>query len=106
MCYSVEKLLKDSADKIDQADKDILNQKIENLRKKLSENNIEEIKKAKDELQSKMFEVSSKLYQASQQQNTQNQANNNQNNNQNSNQNQNQNVYDADYKDVNNNEKK
>ena len=100
MCYSVEKLLKDSADKIDQADKDILNQKIEELRKKLSENNIDEIKKAKDELQSKMFEVSSKLYQASQQQNTQNQANNNQNNNQN------QNVYDADYKDVNNNGQK
>jgi len=100
MCYSVEKLLKDSADKIDQADKDILNQKIEELRKKLSENNIDEIKKAKDELQSKMFEVSSKLYQASQQQNTQNQANNNQNNNQN------QNVYDADYTDVNNNGQK
>ena len=60
MCYSVEKLLKDSGDKIDQADKDILNQKIEELRKKLSENNIDEIKKAKDDLQSKMFEVSSK----------------------------------------------
>ena len=104
MCYSVEKLLKDSGDKIDQADKDILNQKIEELRKKLSENNIDEIKKAKDDLQSKMFEVSSKLYQASQQQNTQNQANNNQNANSNSNQN--QNVYDADYKDVNKNEKK
>ena len=103
MCYSVEKLLKDSGDKIDQADKDALNQKIDELKKKLSENNIEEIKKAKDDLQSKMFEVSSKLYQASQQ-GAQGQPNGT-NPGQNS-QNPNQNVYDADYKDVNNNEKK
>ena len=104
MCYSVEKLLKDSADKIDQADKDILNQKIEELRKKLSENNIDEIKKAKDDLQSKMFEVSTKLYQASQQQGAQDQPNGT-NPGQN-NQNPNQNVYDADYKDVNKNGQK
>ncbi len=104
MCYSVEKLLKDSGDKIDQADKDTLNQKIDELKKKLSENNIEEIKKAKDDLQSKMFEVSTKLYQSSQQQGAQGQpngANPGQNN-----QNPNQNVYDADYKDVNNNGQK
>ena len=100
MCYSVEKLLKDSGDKIDQADKDALNQKIDELKKKLSENNIEEIKKAKDDLQSKMFEVSSKLYQASQQ-GAQGQPNGT-NPGQNS-QNPNQNVYDADYKDINNN---
>jgi molecular chaperone DnaK len=104
MCYSVEKLLKDSADKIDQVDKDILNQKIEELRKKLSENNIDEIKKAKDDLQSKMFEVSTKLYQASQQQGAQGQPNGT-NPGQN-NQNPNQNVYDADYTDVNNNGQK
>ena len=103
MCYSVEKLLKDSGDKIDQADKDALNQKIDELKKKLSENNIEEIKKAKDDLQSKMFEVSSKLYQASQQ-GAQGQPNGT-NPGQNS-QNPNQNVYDADYKDVNNNGQK
>ena len=103
MCYSVEKLLKDSGDKIDQADKDALNQKIDELKKKLSENNIEEIKKAKDDLQSKMFEVSSKLYQASQQgaQGNPNGTNPGQNS-----QNPNQNVYDADYKDVNNNGQK
>ena len=104
MCYSVEKLLKDSADKIDQVDKDILNQKIEELRKKLSENNIDEIKKAKDDLQSKMFEVSTKLYQASQQQGAQGQPNGT-NPGQN-NQNPNQNVYDPDYTDVNNNGQK
>ena len=103
MCYSVEKLLKDSGDKIDQADKDALNQKIDELKKKLSENNIEEIKKAKDDLQSKMFEVSSKLYQASQQ-GAQGQPNGT-NPGQNS-QNPNQNVYDADYKDINNNGQK
>ena len=103
MCYSVEKLLKDSGDKIDQVDKDALNQKIDELKKKLSENNIEEIKKAKDDLQSKMFEVSSKLYQASQQ-GAQGQPNGT-NPGQNS-QNPNQNVYDADYKDINNNGQK
>ena len=96
LCYSVEKLLKENADKIEQSDKDSLNQKVADLRKKLSENNMEEIKKSRDELQKNMFDVSSKLYQQNSQQNTQN-NNGTQGN---------ENVYDANYKDVNENDKK
>ena len=104
LCYSVEKLLKESADKIEQSDKDSLNQKVADLRKKLSENNMEEIKKSRDELQKNMFDVSSKLYQQSAQQPDQNSQQNSQ---QNSNGTQgNENVYDANYKDVNENDKK
>ena len=104
LSYSVEKLLKESADKIEQSDKDSLNQKVADLRKKLSENNMEEIKKSRDELQKNMFDVSSKLYQQSAQQPDQNSQQNSQ---QNSNGTQgNENVYDANYKDVNENDKK
>ena len=103
LCYSVEKLLKESADKIEQSDKDSLNQKVADLRKKLSENNMEEIKKSRDELQKNMFDVSSKLYQQSAQQPEQNSQQNNQNNNGAQG---NENVYDANYKDVNENDKK
>ena len=104
LCYSVEKLLKESADKIEQSDKDSLNQKVADLRKKLSENNMEEIKKSRDELQKNMFDVSSKLYQQNAQQPEQNSQQNSQ---QNSNGTQgNENVYDANYKDVNENDKK
>ena len=95
LCYSVEKLLKESADKIEQSDKDSLNQKVADLRKKLSENNMEEIKKSRDELQKNMFDVSSKLYQQNSQQNTQN----------NNGAQGNENVYGANYKDVNENDK-
>ena len=103
LCYSVEKLLKESADKIEQSDKDSLNQKVADLRKKLSENNMEEIKKSRDELQKNMFDVSSKLYQQNAQQPEQNSQQNNQNNNGAQG---NENVYDANYKDVNENDKK
>ncbi len=103
LCYSVEKLLKESADKIEQSDKDSLNQKVADLRKKLSENNMEEIKKSRDELQKNMFDVSSKLYQQNAQQPEQNSQQNTQNNNGAQG---NENVYDANYKDVNENDKK
>ena len=103
LCYSVEKLLKESAEKIEQSDKDSLNQKVADLRKKLSENNMEEIKKSRDELQKNMFDVSSKLYQQNAQQPEQNSQQNTQNNNGAQG---NENVYDANYKDVNENDKK
>ncbi|MCL2311584.1 MAG: molecular chaperone DnaK [Firmicutes bacterium] len=106
LCYSVEKLLKDNEDKIDSEDKNSLNQKIEELRKKLSENNLEEIKKFKDELQKNMFEVSTKLYQKSEPQQGANQDSSDKNSEQNQNPDQgsksDENVYDANYKDVDN----
>ena len=100
LCYSVEKLLKDSGDKIQQSDKDSLNQKVADLRSKLSANNIDEIKSSKDDLQKTMFEVSTKLYQQAAPQ--QNQSDPSQSQNAQSG----QNVYDADYKDVNNDQNK
>jgi len=100
LCYSVEKLLKDSGDKIQQSDKDSLNQKVADLRSKLSANNIDEIKSSRDDLQKTMFEVSTKLYQQAAPQ--QNQSDPSQSQNAQSG----QNVYDADYKDVNNDQNK
>ncbi|MDR1364653.1 MAG: molecular chaperone DnaK [Oscillospiraceae bacterium] len=100
LCYTVEKLIKDSGEKIDSADKDLLNQKIENLRKKLAENNIDEINKSKEELQKQMYDVSSKLYQQSPQSQQSDDAQ------QSANDSGNENVYDAKYKDVNDDNKK
>ena len=98
LCYSVEKLIKDSSDKIDASDKDNLNAKVTDLREKIKSGNIDEIKSGKDELQKSMYDVSTKLYQqaAAQSQNnsaagtdaeTGNSANS-------------ENVYNADYKEV------
>jgi molecular chaperone DnaK len=65
LCYSVEKLLKDSEDKIEAADKDNLNEKIKTLRATLATNNIDDIKRDMEALQKVMYEVSTKLYQKS-----------------------------------------
>lgn len=63
LCYATEKLIKDSDDKIEQADKDSLNSKVNDLREKIKAGNIEDIKSGKDELQKAMYDVSTKLYQ-------------------------------------------
>ncbi|MDR1240970.1 MAG: molecular chaperone DnaK [Oscillospiraceae bacterium] len=97
MCYTAEKLVKDDGDKIDSSDKDALNQKIEELRKKLAENNLDEINKSKEELQKQMFEISTKLYQKNAQQSQQGQTQENSDNPDSSGS---ENVYDAQYKDV------
>lgn len=62
MCYSVEKLITDSGDKMDEADKTELNQKVASLKEAISSNNMDTIKSGKDELQKKLYEVSEKLY--------------------------------------------
>lgn len=103
LCYSVDKLLKDSGDKISQGEKDSLSSKVADLRKKISENNLDEIKKSRDELQKEMFDVSTKLYQQTASQGAQ-QAGSQNTQNQGNPQNPNETVYDADYKDVNNND--
>ncbi len=96
LCYSVEKLIKDSEGKISQEEKDSLTKKVEELRKKLSENNLDDIKSSRDALQKEMFDVSTKLYQQASAQNQQNGTGDPSNASQSG-----QNVYDADYKDVN-----
>ncbi|MBR2734774.1 MAG: Hsp70 family protein, partial [Clostridia bacterium] len=97
LCYAVEKLIKDSGDKIDGADKDNLNSKVAALREKIKGGNIDEIKNGKEELQKVMYEVSTKLYQQAAPQG----ENVGQNGEQaQSNANGSENVYNADYKDV------
>lgn len=103
LCYAVEKLIKDSGDKIDSADKDNLNQKVTTLRDTISKNNIEDIKRDKEDLQKLMYDISTKLYQqtAAQQETPQGDQ-------QDSSQGakgpgSGEKVYDADYKDVDNN---
>ena len=101
LCYAVEKLINENGDKIDSADKDNLNAKVKSLKDAISGNNMDNIKSGKEDLQKTMYEVSAKLYQNA----APNQAANaaeNQNNNTNTTQN-GENVYEADFKDVDNN---
>lgn len=103
LCYAVEKLLKDSGDKIDSADKENLNSKVSELRKVISENSVEKIKSGREDLQKLMFDVSTKLYQKSAEQQTEDPA---KSDTESSSQGDNgeEKVYDADYKDVDNNQ--
>ena len=99
LCYSVEKLISDSGDKIPEDDKQKLNEKVSALKETIKSNDISAIKSGIEELQKLMYEVSAKLYQqvapeqqgaptAEGSQTEQTDGNN---------------VYDADYKDVDNN---
>ncbi len=95
LCYAVEKLIKDSEGKLEEADKESLNTKVSALRETLKGSDIEKIKKDMEELQKNMYDVSTKLYQKAAPQGTPGQEQNAQNpgNGQ-------ENVYNADYKEV------
>ncbi len=98
LCYAVEKLIKDGEGKIEASDKDSLTQKVTALRETIKSGNVENIKKDMEELKKNMYDVSTKLYQqaspqgeaAGQQQSTANDSAQSS-----------ENVYNADYKDVN-----
>ncbi len=97
LCYAVEKLVKDSEGKMDSSDKENLTQKVTALRETLKSGNTDNIKKDMEELQKNMYDVSTKLYQqaapqgeaAGQQSAPNGSAQGSEN------------VYNADYKDVN-----
>ncbi len=101
LCYSVEKFLKDNGDKIEPSDKSELEGRVSDLRGKLSSGSTEEIKSLSEALQKSLYGVSEKMYKnaAAQQpqpgpapdQGASGQAPNGGN------------VYDAEYKDVDNN---
>ena len=93
LCYAVEKLINDSADKIDAKDKDDLNKKVADLREKIKSGSIDELKNGKDELQKLMYEVSTKLYQQAAASQGANSGSEQPNSGA-------ENVYNADYKDV------
>ena len=63
LCYAVEKLVKDSEGKMDSSDKENLTQKVTALRETLKSGNTDNIKKDMEELQKNMYDVSTKLYQ-------------------------------------------
>ncbi len=96
LVYSVEKLLNENGDKIDQADKDTLNQKLSAAKEALSQNNSDMIKSTSEDLKAAMYTVSEKLYKTAEAngavppQGDGNAAGNNGNGN----------VYNADYQDV------
>ena len=96
LCYAVEKLLKDSEDKVDAADKDNLNGKVTSLREKIKSGSLDDIKKEKEELQKAMYEVSTKIYQKAAPQGAPQGAEGAQGGNAQGA----ENVYNADYKDV------
>ena len=98
LCYATEKLISDNADKISEDDKSALNQKVAALKEAIATNDMDRIKNGKDELQKTMYEVSGKMYQQAAPQGDPNAAQQpggdpNQGG-------ANGNVYDADYKEV------
>lgn len=63
LCYAVEKLINENGDKIPAEDKDNLNQKVASLKELISSNNTESMKSGIEDLQKAMYAVSEKLYQ-------------------------------------------
>lgn len=105
LCYAVEKLINENGEKIDSVDKDNLNAKIKSLKEAISANNMDNIKSGKEDLQKTMYEVSAKLYQNAAPNQTASAAEN-QNSDTNGtagNAQGGENVYEADFKDVDNN---
>ncbi len=101
LCFSAEKVIKDAGDKIDESDKNELNQKIATLREAISGGNTEAIKLGTEDLQKAVYAVSEKLYQSGAQVNSAGQTtpeNGAQSGADGD-------VYDADFKDVENQEK-
>jgi chaperone protein DnaK len=64
LCYTAEKLLTDSGDKIDEADKNEINAKVSALKEKMAGADVEVIKAGIEELQKAVYAVSEKLYKA------------------------------------------
>lgn len=63
LMFTADKTLKDLGDKVEQADKDKVNEVKEKVKKALEGQNVEEIKKASDELEQAVQQLAVKLYQ-------------------------------------------
>lgn len=98
LCYQAEKLVNESGDKLEEADKTEVNNKVAALKTTMQNGTVEEIKSGMDELQKTIYAVSEKLYKASASQQGEQAAPGA--NPQQGGQNPNGDVYDADYKDV------
>ncbi|WP_293974578.1 molecular chaperone DnaK [uncultured Ruminococcus sp.] len=102
MVYQAEKLVNESGDKLADDDKNTLNTKISALKEAISKDDADMMKAAKDDLQKALYDVSAKLYQqaapqANPQQGAPDMGNAQPNNSGDPN------VYDADFKDVDDN---
>ena len=64
MVFQCEKLLDENGDKFDEADKNDIKSKVDALKEALKGEDINLIKSKQDELQSKFYEISEKLYKA------------------------------------------
>ena len=98
LCYQAEKLVNESGDKLEEADKTEVNNKVAALKTTIQNGTVEQIKSGMDELQKAIYAVSEKLYKASAPQQGEQAAPGA--NPQQGGQNPNGDVYDADYKDV------
>lgn len=98
LCYQAEKLVNESGDKLEEADKTEVNNKVAALKTTMQNGTVEEIKSGMNELQKAIYAVSEKLYKASAPQQGEQAAPGA--NPQQGGQNPNGDVYDADYKDV------
>ena len=98
LCYQAEKLVNESGDKLEEADKTEVNNKVAALKTTMQNGTVEEIKSGMDELQKAIYAVSEKLYKASAPQQGEQAAPGA--NPQQGGQNPNGDVYDADSKDV------
>lgn len=66
LAYQTEQLISENGDKFSADDKSALETKCNTLKEALKGDNLDAIKSAQDDLQSKFYEVSQKLYQAAQ----------------------------------------
>ena len=62
LIFQTEKAIKDLGDKVDSKDKEEAEDKIKDLRKAMDDDDIDEIKKLKDELQEKAMALATKVY--------------------------------------------
>ena len=100
MCYSAEKLISETGDKVSEAEKNEVNAKVAALRDSITNGSIDTIKANMDELQKALYSVSEKLYQQNGPQGDPN-AQGPVDPGQGGNSGGDGNVYDADFKDVN-----
>ena len=63
LCYTAEKLVSDSGDKLQDADKNEINTKVAALRETLKTGTLDQIKSGMDDLQKAVYAASEKLYQ-------------------------------------------
>ena len=100
MVYQCEKTISEMGDKLDEAEKAGVQAKIDATKEALKGEDIEAIKKASEELQQEIYKISEKVYKAAQEAAAANQAAGNADGGAGAKDNGGSNVYDADYKDV------